>query len=258
MGKLQSGTLLGVGATILVASIFYDSSVLAFIGLGLVFWGAILLYIQPEEHTKKVLLDAAVQPSALNEILQALDYGGKAIYLPPKYFKNSETSKIYVSRREGEKPPTLEHILQREDAIFIDSPQCILLTPTGAELATLFEKTLGTSFTRTNLKSLQNRLPKLFIEDLEIADDLTIAVRNGKDGETLNDTIHVTITNSLYKDLYTEAESRTHIDAIGDPICSALACALAKVTGNPITIEAITPTEDGEIIEATYHVLEPT
>ena len=260
MGKLQSGIMLGVGAAILLASIIYNASILAFIGLSLVFWGALLLYIQPEDYTRKVLLDAAVTSSLkqLNQILQEADYSGKAIYLPPKYFKNPETSKIYIPKQEDGKPPTPEHILQQANAIFTDSPQGLLLTPAGAELARLFEKTLGTSFTRTDLKYLQRKLPKLLIEDLEIADDLEIEVRNGDDGEARNDTIHVRITNSLYKDLYTEAETRSHIGVIGCPICSALACALTKATGKPVTIEAINPTEDGEIITATYRVLEIT
>jgi len=260
MGKLQSRIMLGAGAAILLASIIYNASILAFIGLSLVFWGALLLYIQPEDYTRKVLLDAAVTSSLkqLNQILQEADYRGKAIYLPPKYFKNPETSKIYIPKQEDGKPPTPEHILQQENGIFIENSQGILLTPAGAELASLFEKTLGTSFTRTDLKYLQRKLPKLLIEDLEIADDLEIEARNGDDGEARNDTIHVRITNSLYKDLYTEAETRSHIGVIGCPICSALACALTKATGKPITIEAIKPTEDGEIIAATYRILETT
>ena len=260
MGKLQSGIMLSVGAAILLASIVYNASILAFIGLGLVFWGALLLYIQPGDYTRKVLLDAAVTGSLkqLNQVLQEVDYSGKAIYLPPKYFGNPETSEIYIPKQKDGSPPTPEHIREQENGIFLESPQGILLTPTGAELARLFEKTLGTSFTKTNLKSLQQKLPKLFIEDLEIADDLEIEVRNGEDGEAMNDTIYVRITNSLYKDLYTKAETLAHLGVIGCPICSALACALTKATGKPITIEAIKPTEDGEIIAATYRVLETT
>jgi len=257
MGKLQSGTLFIVGVAVLITSIIYDSSILAFIGLGLVFWGAILLYIQPEEYTRKALLDAAVKSSLkqLNQIMQEVDYRGKAIYLPPKYFRNPDTSKIYLPKHENGKLPTPEHILKQENAIFIGSPEGLLLTPAGAELASLFERTLGTSFTRTDLRYLQQKLPRLFIEDLEIAENLEIEARDSKEGE-MNDTIHVRITDSLFKDLYKAAENRSHIGVVGCPICSALACALTKATGKPITIEAIQPIEDGEIIEATYRVLE--
>ena len=53
-----SGTMLLLGIVALLASVIYASSILAFIGLGLVFWGAILLYVEPEEHIKKVILFA--------------------------------------------------------------------------------------------------------------------------------------------------------------------------------------------------------
>jgi amino acid permease len=48
-------TLIILGALSLAISITYESQTLAFIGLGLLFWGAILLFIQPEKYIKKVL-----------------------------------------------------------------------------------------------------------------------------------------------------------------------------------------------------------
>ena len=51
-----------IGAIALLTSLVYVSSILAFIGLGLIFWGAILLYIQPEQYAKKAILDATVIP----------------------------------------------------------------------------------------------------------------------------------------------------------------------------------------------------
>ena len=42
----------------LTASAFYASSILAFIGLGLTFWGALLLYITPTKYVKLELLNA--------------------------------------------------------------------------------------------------------------------------------------------------------------------------------------------------------
>lgn len=46
--KATSWTLLGVGVAALITSIIYASSILSFIGLGLTFWGALLLYIPSE------------------------------------------------------------------------------------------------------------------------------------------------------------------------------------------------------------------
>jgi len=87
LARATSVTLLGVGAAVLIASFIYVSQILAFIGLSLMFWGALLLYIQPGEYTRKALLDATALTSleALSQIMQELNYKGKAIYLPPKY-----------------------------------------------------------------------------------------------------------------------------------------------------------------------------
>jgi len=269
--KATSGTLLGVGAAALITSIFYVSSILAFIGLGLVFWGAILLYIQPEEYAKKVLLDAAVLPSlaTLNQIMQELNYKGKAIYLPPKYLKDPEANKIYIPKQKHGKPPTPELILKQESQLFIKNPQGILLTPPGAQLTRLFEKTLGTSFTKVDPEYLQQNLPKVFIEDLEIAEDLEIETKSRKAAKkitgsvsvigTTSDTIHVKITNPILQDIWKEDRKLSHLyTKIGCPISSAIACALTKATGKPITIEKIQPSTDGKIIEANYRILETT
>jgi len=248
--KAATWMFLGVGSAALITSIVYVSSILAFIGIGLVFWGALLLYIQPEEYTKKVLLDAAVLPplATLNQIIHELNYKGKAIYLPPKYLKDPEANKLYIPKQKEGKLPTPENILNQESQLFLKNPQGILLTPPGAQLTKLFEKTLDTSFTKTNLQYVTQNMPKLFIEDLEIAENLEI--------ETRYDTIHVKITNSILKDICNENRKLSHVyGTIGCPLCSAIACALTKATGKPITIEMIQPSEDGKIIEATYRIL---
>jgi hypothetical protein len=269
--RAASWTLLAVGAATLITSIVYVSQILAFIGLSLVFWGALLLYIQPEEYTKKALLDATALTSleALSQIMQELNYKGKAIYLPPKYLKDPEANKIYIPKQKDGKPPTPELILKHESQLFIKNPQGILLTPPGAEMTKLFEKTLGTSFTKVDLEYLQQNLPNLLIEDLEIAEDLEIETKKRKAAkeitdsvsliETTSDTIHVKITNSILRDLWKEDRKLSHLHSkIGCPICGAIACALTKATGKPVTIEKIQPSEDGKIIEADYRILETT
>jgi len=249
--KAVTLAFLSVGAIALVTSIIYVSSILALIGLGLVFWGAILAYIQPEEYTRKVILDAAVMPSlaTLNQIIQELNYKGKAIYLPPKYLKDPEASKVYISKKKEGKLPTPELTLKHENKLFFKNPQGILLTPPGTQLTRLFEKRLDTSFAKTDLKYFTQNIPRLFIEDLEIAENLEI--------ETGYDEIKMRITNSIFKEAYKENNKLSHVyRSIGCPLSSAIACALTKATGKPITIERIQPSEDGKIIEATYRILE--
>jgi len=267
--RLVSVFLLALGLIALAFSIIYTSSILAFIGLGLTFWGTVTLYIASEKYVKQTLLNSIIIPSLsnLNQILTELGYQGKAVYLPPKYLKDPETSKVYIPKNKNTKLPTPEEIQQKEDKTFLKNPEASLITPPGTSLSKLLEQTLGTSFTKVKLENLQKNLSKLFIEDLEIAEDLEIQTKPTEVAQKVadsisiiqlkNDTIQVKITNSIYDGVCKEARTLTHIcGSIGCPICSAIACAIAKASGKPVTIEKTESTEDGKVIEAYYRIIE--
>jgi hypothetical protein len=109
-------------------------------------------------------------------------------------------------------------------------PTGLLITPPGLALSKLFEKELKKPFTEASLEDLQTQLPKLF-DDLQITKHLNIQPENNN--------ITVTIRNHVFEDLCKETAKLelTH-KIIGCPLSSALACAFAKATGRPITIEA--------------------
>ena len=267
--RLVSVFLLALGLIALAFSIIYTSSILAFIGLGLTFWGALLLYVGTEKYVKQTLLDPTITPSLtnLNQILTELKYQGKPTYLPPKYLKDFETTKIYIPKNKNTTLPTPETIQQQENKTFLKNPEAALITPPGLALSKLFENTLGKTFIIVNIEYLQQNLPKLFIEDLEIAEDLEIRIEPHKVAKKIadsvsvtqlkNDIIHVKITNSIYTDTCKQTRELSHVcGAIGCPICSAIACAIAKASGNPVTIEKTKCTEDAKVIEAYYRILE--
>ena len=274
--KIAASLLLALGLTALTLSIAYTSTILAFIGLGLTFWGATLLYISPEKHIKKTLLDATITPSLTNldQILTELEYQGKGIYLPPKYLKDFETSKIYIPKHKNTKLPTPETIQQQEDKTFLRNPEATLITPPGASLSKLFEKTLGTSFTQIDLNALFQKLPKLFIEDLEIAENIEIKTpellqeetknQNKKEKpkettQTENNIVYTKITNPIYKDICKETKKLSKIsNSIGCPLCSSIAIALTRATGKPITIKKTEISNDGKTIETHYQIIKET
>jgi len=262
-------TMLPLGAISLVASIRYNSSTLAFIGLGLVFWGAVLLYIRPEEQTKKALLEAALLPSlaTLNRMIQELGYTGDATYLPPKYFTNPETAKMYIPKKKNATLPTPEQTQPYEDQPLARTTGGLLLTPPGVQLSKLLEKSLGKSFIQTDLENLRQNLPRLFIDDLEIAQNLEIQAQNDTIGKKEDDqafanhleskTINAILTKPIYRTLFTETEDpQQPTGLIGGPICSAIAIALTRATGKPVRIKAVKSSEDGNAIEATYEIVE--
>jgi hypothetical protein len=260
--------MLVLGMISLIASIGYDLSILAFIGLGLVFWGAILLYIKPEEYTRKTLLDAALSPSliTLNQMIQELGYKGDATYLPPKYFSDPETTKIYVSKQKSAILPTPEQIRNYENQPIAKTAKGLLLTPPGIQLSKLLEKSLGTSFIKTDLESLQQDLPKNLIEDLEIVENLEItqnrmAEKKGDNTASVtqvkNTTIHAKMVKPFYVDTVKQAEDPSSLaTSIGGPILSAIAIAITKATGKPVRITDTKSSEDGKTVEASYEVVE--
>lgn len=245
--KLTYTTLIATGITALTLSTIYTSSILAFIGLGLIFWGTILLYVRTEEYAKKILLDATVLPSiaTLNKIIKELDYQGKPIYLPPKYLNNPEAFKVYIPKNNKSKLPTPEQIQEQETRSPINNPQGMLVTPPGAELARLFEKTLQTNFARVDLQWLQQNMPKLFIEDLEIAQNFEMEVKRPH-------TIFVKMENVAYSNLGKEPADNLSLE---HPINSAIACAIAKATGKPVITGSQQTSDDGKTIIIEYHLL---
>jgi signal recognition particle subunit SEC65 len=268
--------MLLLGAVSLIVSIGYNSSVLAFIGLGLVFWGAILFYVRPEEYTKRVIMEAVLSPSltALCQMIRELGYKGDPTYLPPKYFADPETTKIYISKYKRRKLPTPEQAHLYETWPLTRATLVMLITPPGIELSRLLEKSLGTSFVETDLKDLEQNLPKLFIENLEIAENLELQAEsdvaqrkeddsvspNGmkrEDAAMESTMVHAKITKPVYRITFKVAEESSQTaDLIGDPICSAIAIAITKATGKPVRITDTKRSEDGSTLEANYKILE--
>ena len=251
LAKVAGWITLSLGVLSLIVSIISDSQILAFIGLGLTFWGIILTYIRSEEYVKETLLNATSLSTlaTLNQIIQELGYREKAIYLPPRYLKDPESNRVYIPKSKLSKLPTPEQIQEKEDKLFIENPQGILLIPSGSELTKLFEKTLGTSFTRVDLQYLQLNIPKLFVEELEIAQNLDINIKNN--------TVLVKIENSTYLSLTREVSKFSKLyESIGCPLSSSIACALAKVTGKPVTVEKEQIKDEEKTIEIEYRIME--
>ena len=248
--KLVCSTLLSAGVITLAFSINFTSLILAFIGLGLVFWGAILFYVRPEKYVKESLFVKTTLPSLANleQMLTELGYHGKGVYLPPKYLKDFESSKIYLSAKDSMKLPSLEQIRDQEDKTFLKNSDA-LITPPGMELSRLFEKILGTSFMKVDLQYLEKNMPKLLIEDLEIAQKVEIKTENSR--------VHVRMENSIFKNFWKQAIKLPNLwCSLGDPLVSAIACALTKTTGKPVIIEKNQISNEGQTIDIEYRILE--
>jgi hypothetical protein len=248
--RLLSSILIMMGAVALFISIIYTLLILAFIGLGLLFFGVTFTYVRSDDYVKKILLDATVssQQATLKHIFQELQYEGYIVYLPPKYFRNPEVHKAYLSEQKNGQLPRLEETQKKEQDFLIENPPGALFTPPGAELSKLFEKTLGTNFTKVDLQYLQRNMPKLFVEDLEIAQNFEMEIEDDK--------IRVKIRDSVYNasDVETE-ESLSKYSELDSLLSSAIACALAKTTNKPVVIEKRETREDGKDVTIEYRTI---
>jgi hypothetical protein len=248
-------------------SIHFTSSILSFIGLGLTFWGALLLFIKPVRYVKSSLLHSTTLSmlTTLNQIITELNLKGKAIYLPPRRLEEIRGGKAFIPSEKENRTPLAEELTN--ERILHKNPNGILLTPPGVALANLFEDTLGTSFTKVELNYLQNNIQKLFIEELELAEDIEIEVASTKTKKNLTDPIYLIknkkdkiymkVTNPIYLNLCKDIRKLTNIcNTTGCPFCSSIACAITRITGKPVIIEKTKSSENNKTIEIYYRVLE--
>jgi len=229
-------------------------------------WGIIITYIQPEEYIKKTIVDSISTTllTTLDETLKTLDYTGKAVYLPPKYLNDPESTKTYVPKQETGRLPSPDTTQKLDMQSTPKNAQGILITPPGTELARLIEAELETSFLRMDLKDLQQRLPRTLIENLEIATTCEIQTYTNKTNElsTENvqinqDTIVVRFTTTAFKGACKKAAQLSMIFSnIGCPLSSVFAIAFAKATGKPVSITTQKVSEDGGKNETEYTILE--
>jgi hypothetical protein len=236
--------LTGIGALSLVTSVVSASTVLAFIGLGLTFWGALLLFIRPRYYVRTDLMDSTALSSlkTIDRVITGLGYNEKGIYIP---VNNPEKAVVFVPSRPLEKIPKPEEI---ENQTFVKNPEGITIVPPGMALANLFEKELGVKFTDWSLEEMTKRLPKLLIENLEMAQDCTIT----KDG----DRVSFRFVESVFSEFCAKLKGSTKVcSSMGCPMCSAMACVLAQVTHRPVKFDEDRFSIDRGTVDSSYVLL---
>jgi hypothetical protein len=221
--------------------------VLAFIGLGLTFWGTLFLYLKPTKYVKLELLNATSSSTLVNieKILTNSETNLKGVYLPPNRLEDYTSSLIFIPAKPNQPLPTVKETNPRQ--LQSENPKGLLITPPGLALSKLLEKEIKKPFTETSLEDLQRQLPKL-LEELQITKNTTV--------QTEGNTVIIEMKNHIFEHLCEETRKlkRTH-ETVGCPLSSALACVLAKATGKPVTIEKEETLPD-ETTQIQYTVLE--
>ena len=243
------------GILSLAFSIYTTSSVLAFIGLGLTFWGALFFFVRPIKYVQSTLLDstAITSYSTIDRIIKDLNYKGKSFYIPPypkdiylpEYLKGLKNMIVFISADSDASMPSIEEMAKSR--FLLENPKGISIAPPGLGLLTLFEKELKTDLTHLNLNELYDSLSNTILEHFQLAKEIEIKPEK--------DTIHLKIVDSTYKDLYSKEENLKSIHLLGCPIVSATACAIAKTTGKMVTIVKDEVSLDNQTIQVWLQIL---
>jgi len=240
--------LILTGACSLVFSVVWTSQILAFIGLGLTFWGALLLYARPKKYVASELVDSTAISAirALDQIVGNLGYVGTPIYLSPMTLKDIKDSRMFLPAKNETTIPTGETIAS--GTIMVEQPEGILLVPPGLGLANLFEEKLRVRFAEVDLDYLKTRLPRLLIEDLDLVEDLELHEER--------DTVQIKMKESSYAPLCSQIRRETEAARrFGCPLCSAMAIALARTTHRPLVIEQEEVSKDAKTTVTRYRML---
>jgi hypothetical protein len=229
--RLLPVVMLAFGAITLASSVLYTETILAFIGLGLTFWGGLLIQIRPANYVRVELVGSTGLASimTIDRFLNALGYTGHGVYLPAA---NLDETRVFVPADGGVAVPSTLGIKNT----FVDSPKGATLIPPGLSLAKLIESELGTDVTKYDLTHLQGKLAKVITEDLEIARDFEMVAAD--------DHVRFRFSDPIYSDMSYDLRETTRIfSLLGCPICSALACIVAASTKRKIAFE-------GEVLSA--------
>lgn len=230
-----AGTFIAAGVFALVYAILFEMQIAAFIGLGLVFWGAVLSLTRKEKYIQTSLLDASARSiyATVDRILNDSKITGQGYYLPaspadvalPDYLRGLKEPVVYVSESFDGKPSIDElasgkFLSAQNRGFFISSP--------GSGVVSEVENQLHLDLGKVNMNELCELLPKCLSENLNLARNAEMTLT--PDGANFK------AVGIIYDSLYKDNKPRS-VELLGCPVVSAVACALAKVSSKTVIIK---------------------
>jgi hypothetical protein len=245
---LLIGMALMTGVVMIGFSALNGSSSLAIIGVSVAFWSMLLLFFTPTKHAFLDLLKASASASGSNIERSLLEFNlaEKGVYLPPQNLRNFESSLVFIPKTSQTSLPTAD---EASDKLFAEKKTGLFFTPPGLALSAMFENELGLSFRKISLPQMQNSIKRLFI-NLKFAEDVQVQIQER--------IITLTVTSSIFNTLCHETRNnqpRTHAQ-VGCILASAFACAFAKASDKPITIQSDTLDPDNKTLIIEYRMEE--
>ncbi|MBO3804045.1 MAG: hypothetical protein JTT11_09310 [Candidatus Brockarchaeota archaeon] len=246
--RVSGLSLSSLGFASLAASVLYESSILAFIGLGLSFWGALLLFARPSHYVRSEVLESGIRAHylSLQRLLDHLGYEGRPVYVPPRRLEDVKGGSVFIAaegvkNEEGAFPPDFS----TRDFI-TPNPHGVNVVPPGLGIANLLEEEMGRNFSSMDLGYLAQNLPAALVEGFEFAEGVEIEEAGGS--------VAVKIRNSIFEFFYREGMDK-RLGGIGCPLVSSIALALARATGQPVVVSDAKLDPESGTVSALYEFL---
>jgi hypothetical protein len=244
-----------LGVVALIFSVIQGIQILAFVGLGLTFWGALFIMIVPTRFVEGSLLSAEAIPiyKTADRIVTSLTGEPTAYYTPPypenaplpDHLKGLKDMVVFITDDKVKVIPDIQEL--SEGKFIMHSPSGVAITPPGLGLLAAIENKTNSDFAKKSVEELCETLPHLILDNLGMADEIEMTIQNPS-------TLRLKLINSIYNDLYNPENSLKSASLLGCPIISAVACAVAKATGKPVTIQQIETSPHGLKINATLKI----
>lgn len=234
--------ILSLGALALLFSYIYEALILTFIGIALTIWGSVLFYALPVKFvSNKSLYGSIGSVNTLNNILENLNYKGKAIFLYPNTLRGIANGYIFIAKDNDQRLPSNE-LLAKERFMYEEG---LLIPAHSKSIVKLFEEKYNTNLLLLNLEELFSKLEEFFVEDLRIVDNIKFH----------NDKNIITMVAEDANMAYICKNVNLHDkNNIGCYLCSSIALMISKVTNMPVIIE--NTSASNVKIKSVYRVLE--
>ncbi len=227
---------------------------MTFIGLGLVFWGALFLLVTPLKYVESSLLINSTLPAYLNLDRMLKDFNPKneAYNIPPlprnvplpEHLGGLKEMVTFIPAENTTGMVEIEDIARGK--FLIEKPVGLLVSSPGIGLLDKIEKKRAADFTKILPSELDQALPNLFGE-LYLAKQIAVATNE-------NITI-VKINGSLYGNLYSQKYKLRSVNLLGCPLVNAVACAISKSTGKLTMIQDVKTDPDGKEMTVTLKIV---
>jgi hypothetical protein len=225
------------------------SSFFAIIGLSLAFWGAILLYLMPTKSKFTLLLNGLAETASSNieQILKANLAFQKGIYI----LKNDnapvglQNNQLEILKQESIVVffPRNQQMKYGDSKVF-NLRDGLSVKPPGNRLCEVLERQMGRQFSKITFDQFIKQLP-IVLKDLKLAESAEIICSNHA--------ITVKIIKNTFEQNCQETDKNplTH-KYVGCLLTSAIACALLKVTSQPVRIKSETRDATARITLVQY------